>query len=185
MTKPTCYHQKKSIVWSSVNTHGEELVVRQLRYQCSDCGELLPNALPHSMATRSTPEVDMDAIRRWASYRDGNWQKRRAERYQIEQQRQTEWRVKYEDYLRSEQWQSKRRLVFQRCAGICEGCRQAKATQVHHLTYEHLGDELLWELAAVCRECHERVHEISLRNFARQRHRPEIDGERPILRDVS
>ena len=32
------------------------------------------------------------------------------------------------------------------------------ATQAHHLTYEHMGDEFLWELKAVCRPCHERWH---------------------------
>lgn len=47
---------------------------------------------------------------------------------------------------------------MQRAAHVCEGCRTARATEVHHLTYEHCGDEFLWELVAICRSCHERYH---------------------------
>ena len=32
------------------------------------------------------------------------------------------------------------------------------ATQVHHLTYAHLGDELLFELISVCDDCRKRIH---------------------------
>jgi 5-methylcytosine-specific restriction endonuclease McrA len=49
-------------------------------------------------------------------------------------------------------------LVLQRANGHCEGCGQRKAVQVHHLTYEHVGQEFLWELRAVCSECHDRLH---------------------------
>lgn len=50
-----------------------------------------------------------------------------------------------------------------RARGVCEGCRSARATQVHHLTYQHAGHvvpggELLWELVAVCDDCHDRAH---------------------------
>jgi 5-methylcytosine-specific restriction endonuclease McrA len=42
--------------------------------------------------------------------------------------------------------------------GVCEGCREQPASEVHHLTYEHVGEEFLWELEAVCDDCHSRVH---------------------------
>jgi len=32
------------------------------------------------------------------------------------------------------------------------------ATEVHHLTYQHVGHEFLFELVAICRECHTRWH---------------------------
>jgi 5-methylcytosine-specific restriction endonuclease McrA len=31
---------------------------------------------------------------------------------------------------------------------------------VHHLTYQNAGNEFLWELVAICRECHARYHAI-------------------------
>lgn len=185
MTKLTCYHQTKNLVWSNLGTDGKPLVTRQLRHQCNDCGRLLPNALPHSMADRSTPQIDAEALRRWIAHDREQWDRGRIDRQKFEQQRQEEWRMNYVDYLQTERWHEKRRLVFRRSGGLCEGCGEAKATQVHHLTYDHLGNELLWELAAVCKECHERVHENSIRNTARTQHNSEIYGERPLLRDVS
>ena len=59
---------------------------------------------------------------------------------------------------RSPKWQELCRLVFDRAKGMCEACGLRSAVHVHHRSYEHLGDEFLWELAAVCRECHRRIH---------------------------
>lgn len=65
----------------------------------------------------------------------------------------------YKKYLASERWASKRDKVMGRENGLCEGCREEPATEVHHLTYEHLFDEFLFELAALCTTCHSRWHE--------------------------
>lgn len=61
-------------------------------------------------------------------------------------------------YYDSPEWQRKRELVFKRSGGMCEGCGERRATQAHHDSYDHFGDEFLWELYAVCDECHERWH---------------------------
>lgn len=68
-------------------------------------------------------------------------------------------RAAYVAYLQTPEWRARRELVMQRAGRLCEGCRLEVATEVHHVTYEHLGNELLWELRAVCRGCHERIHE--------------------------
>ena len=97
-----------------------------------------------------------------------------AERHRVEQEREyarrnaeyearrarddREWREWYDLYLRSPEWAERRRLVLERASGRCEGCRKRGATQVHHLTYTHVGNELLFELVAICRSCHERIH---------------------------
>jgi hypothetical protein len=70
-----------------------------------------------------------------------------------------EWRRRYDAYMNSPEWRAIRGLVLERAGGMCEGCGIRRAVQVHHLTYEHLGDEFLWELRAVCVRCHERVHD--------------------------
>jgi hypothetical protein len=91
----------------------------------------------------------------------------RSRTYWIEQiaEQQTaeaeKWRHCYEEYLQSDAWHERRRRVLARARGICEGCRQAPATQVHHLTYKHVCNEFLWELVAICRGCHERYHEVA------------------------
>jgi len=71
------------------------------------------------------------------------------------------WPELYADYLKSQQWADKRDRVLRRANYHCEGCAQRPATDVHHLTYEHVTQEFLFELVALCRECHERAHEQS------------------------
>ena len=64
----------------------------------------------------------------------------------------------YSNYLSSESWRDKRIKVLQRDKYICQGCFTQKATEVHHLTYENLYDELLFQLISVCHSCHEKIH---------------------------
>lgn len=65
---------------------------------------------------------------------------------------------RYVAYLRTDDWGAIRRKVLKRAGGVCEGCGDAPPTQVHHLTYDHLFAEFLWELQAVCEPCHDRIH---------------------------
>jgi hypothetical protein len=68
--------------------------------------------------------------------------------------------IEYKEYIRSRAWDTKRVLVLKRANYTCEGCgMKGKPLDVHHKTYKNLGDEFLFELVAVCRECHERIHE--------------------------
>ena len=66
-------------------------------------------------------------------------------------------RAVYRAYLHTDHWSEVRRKVMRRAHGWCEGCGVNRATEVHHLTYAHVGNELLFELVAVCREFHERL----------------------------
>ena len=63
----------------------------------------------------------------------------------------------YYRYLASRAWRLKRKDVLARCNNICERCGDAPASQVHHLTYRHVGDEPIEELQGICRMCHEYV----------------------------
>jgi 5-methylcytosine-specific restriction endonuclease McrA len=66
----------------------------------------------------------------------------------------------YQAYLKSPAWSMRRRQVFLRCGGVCEGCGRKPMEEVHHLTYEHVGWEFLWELKGLCTDCHQRIHNI-------------------------
>ncbi len=73
------------------------------------------------------------------------------------------WHSAYIEYLKSEAWRIKRKLVMRRAGGVCEGCGINPADQVHHTTYDHVGHvepegEFLFELLAVCTSCHSRIH---------------------------
>lgn len=65
----------------------------------------------------------------------------------------------YRQYIASPEWKARREKVLDRCNGICEGCRESPATEVHHLSYRHFMDEFLFELAGLCHDCHERWHQ--------------------------
>lgn len=61
--------------------------------------------------------------------------------------------------LASPEWRTIRDRVMRRALFICEACLVNKAFDVHHITY-HLGKlPPAWELRAVCRACHERLHD--------------------------
>jgi hypothetical protein len=68
--------------------------------------------------------------------------------------------TEYQAYLNSDKWQRKRRRVFARSGGQCERCKNARATQVHHKTYDRIFREPLSDLQAVCGHCHMEIHEI-------------------------
>lgn len=65
---------------------------------------------------------------------------------------------RYLDYLRSPQWERVRNEHLFRCDYVCEICRQHKARQVHHWSYDRLGHERPQDLCAVCLWCHHDIH---------------------------
>lgn len=69
------------------------------------------------------------------------------------------WWKAYDAYLESDEWRRKRALVLKRSAGVCEGCGVRPAVQVHHLHYKRVFREMLFDLVAVCRQCHDAIHE--------------------------
>ncbi len=65
----------------------------------------------------------------------------------------------YREYLASPRWATIRARVYSRSRGVCEVCRTARASQVHHRSYSTrvlLGHSIK-PLVAVCRSCHEKV----------------------------
>lgn len=70
-----------------------------------------------------------------------------------------DWEANYKKYIASDEWWEKRTAVFQRAGGQCENrkCR-AVAVDCHHVRYDHVGDEPLCDLIALCRRCHQKQH---------------------------
>ena len=67
-------------------------------------------------------------------------------------------RVDYYEYLKSEEWDRKRKLRLKSARYRCELCGSAEPLQVHHLHYDNLGSELIDDLMALCNDCHEAQH---------------------------
>jgi hypothetical protein len=64
----------------------------------------------------------------------------------------------YATYLRCAGWRRKRRGALRRARHRCARCHTAGPLDVHHLTYDRLGDEAPGDLTALCRACHSYVH---------------------------
>ncbi len=73
--------------------------------------------------------------------------------------KETESYKNYSKYLKSQEWKRKREKVIARANGLCEGCLENPAEVVHHLNYDHVGSEFLFELVALCELCHNRLHD--------------------------
>lgn len=63
----------------------------------------------------------------------------------------------YDDYLLSPHWVAFRKRVLQGRSS-CERCGCTKSLQVHHLTYDRLGDERLEDVAVLCLDHHQEAH---------------------------
>lgn len=74
----------------------------------------------------------------------------------------------YTDYLKSPRWFAKREEIFNTRGRICEACKSTKYLQVHHKTYDRLGNEDKSDLKVLCGRCHKGVHKLArkLRNLA-------------------
>ena len=164
-TPLSCEHQNK-VLTCLVCSNG----TRQAIHQCLRCGERIGG--PQAFATLKKPVDQLppwdESLREaWRKQRERHyqaWRTRKDEDYQVARSTESaQWWARYNEYLQSDEWRAKRRAVMERARGVCEGCRSARATQVHHLTYQHAGHvvpggELLWELVAVCDDCHDRAH---------------------------
>jgi len=106
--------------------------------------------------------------------RNAEWERKYAEQQTQQAQpmnyegRRQQWQSDYREYLSSQIWLGKRARVLQRANDMCEGCGCRRAWQVHHLRYprncrpgsdEWIRQEKLFDLRAICRECHEDVHQ--------------------------
>jgi hypothetical protein len=68
-----------------------------------------------------------------------------------------EWRTIYERHIKSAQWRNMRRDIGRLRGNRCERCGSSHRLELHHLTYERLGRELLSDLELLCIDCHRRA----------------------------
>ncbi len=66
----------------------------------------------------------------------------------------------YGEYLQTPHWKRKREEKLRAVGRRCQVCNQGPGPlDVHHRTYERLGEELDQDLTALCRSCHHLFHE--------------------------
>lgn len=67
----------------------------------------------------------------------------------------------YELYLRSPEWDKKRREALEEGGNRCCVCGGTDSLQVHHLSYRELGGVDISPVRVLCKACHEKVHASS------------------------
>ena len=138
-----------------------------VKKQCLDCGLLVGNPVKRTTESDLLPEIDEAQHPAYEATRKGEWDSVRRRYVALQEIR---WRGSAEgksyfqrshaDYLASPGWAERRSLVMDRANGLCEGCRKARASEVHHLSYRNWGSEFLFELVALCGDCHDRIHRL-------------------------
>ena len=160
-----CKHENKEFKKFGYYINANDPLRKEKRWnktlQCNICGARL-NAnnggawWPKNIGEDITklPEFDHNLSSEWAARKRSKINEERKNNKILKHQ-------EYEDYIqRKPEWKERRELVMTRCGGICEGCLIKRATEVHHLNYDTLFDELLWDLKGVCRECHMKAHNL-------------------------
>lgn len=122
-----------------------------IELQCDGCGR---------STTQPLPRTDHP---RWESYRlfdDEKWGDTRAKRLAGAVEG-WERRAEYREWLRvSPEWHDLRLSVLTRDGNVCQACLVARASDVHHRTYDFGRVPPAWHLVSVCRPCHERLAEF-------------------------
>lgn len=136
--------------------------------QCDKCGRSRSGALkradfPYWQDFREWDEERVERHRRRINeHLDTKREQLRQEFPTLEQQaeQREERREIYREWLAtSVEWKTIRARVLARANRVCEACLAAPASDVHHLTYQRGWLPPAWELRAVCRPCHDRLHD--------------------------
>lgn len=161
-SRQECKHDpRRQELRRGTNKNGSPVI----RMQCLDCGERVGQSIKRPPNADDLSEIDDSiyeahiAARTAAKDRiDQKYVEIQLRRWKAKEKGDSYYKQAHEAYISSPAWKERRRLVMDRAQGHCEGCRKAAASEVHHLSYEHLGHEFLFELVALCRDCHSRVH---------------------------
>jgi len=67
--------------------------------------------------------------------------------------------MNYQEYLLSEEWKEKRKIVIKRDWWKCRCCNSKNSLNVHHRTYSTIHtEEEINDLTLLCNKCHELIH---------------------------
>lgn len=68
----------------------------------------------------------------------------------------------YDQYLQTDWWKKIRAAAIARARQRCQVCYSPHELNVHHRTYERLGNELDSDLTVLCGKCHNLFHKHSI-----------------------
>jgi hypothetical protein len=148
----TCEHETIKIRYRETS-----IGTKMYKRQCIRCGEMVGNWIPHTTIGSTNIDPIDDGLA--ANYRKTKFELEKAISDLILEHKNNDRNEWYKEYLSSPEWRAKRRLVFDRCNWVCEGCGRSSTEVAHHTTYKNVGNEFLFELVGLCRNCHDSYHD--------------------------
>lgn len=136
---------------------------RQVKSQCVTCGHR-SNAMrmadiPPDVRRPLAELPDYEADTPWNRYQKMVQQAIANRRDAIYREAARHESEEYAEWLSdSPVWAKVRRRVLERDDYVCQGCLEAKATQVHHLDYRDKYNPFAFQLVSLCRACHARYY---------------------------
>jgi len=79
---------------------------------------------------------------------------------------QKTYKERYYEYLKSPEWNKKRKAKIKEAGGRCQLCNTKGKLSVHHRTYDRVYNEILTDLIALCDNCHKKFHDIDTQQKA-------------------
>ncbi len=159
VTHSSCTHEKIGLVKYSV---GGNFRVQNI---CRDCkmlhGSFVKQSDKNINEIRTIDKAKYDQWRDFTLKKHSDRTKKLNELFQAWSK--TKWLKQHTDYLNTPEWRLKREYVLKRDNYICQACLLERATQVHHLSYDHYGKEPIFELISVCKSCHDAITEMDNR----------------------
>lgn len=132
------------------------------RNGCKICKSLIGKVLPKGFDYQDLPTLKRDKYleyqQQYSEIRDYCRKQMFAFGEKYRQLKKAEHTVQYYQYLESDIWKKKVQMVKKRDAYICQACLINPAQAVHHITYEHIYNEPLFDLVSICHKCHSSIH---------------------------
>jgi hypothetical protein len=130
----------------------------QFTRQCLSCGKGVGGAIAKHAIQGNPPDWNETLDQLWQDHHESQ-RDAIIQRHIIRQkQKDTSFYERHSKYTASPEWAALRKKVLRRAGGLCEGCGDSEPADVHHLTYKHFEKEFLFELVALCKPCHLRIH---------------------------
>lgn len=134
-----CDHKNKI---PTIRTHKDGS--KHKYYQCSTCGVgFVKSNIDKNKIWENKNIINFDEV-----LKSEGIQRRKDKKEEIKK-----W---YSEYLFTMEWETKRQAVISR-DNVCKMCGD-KGSDIHHITYERLFNEVLDDLIFLCRKCHEKIH---------------------------
>lgn len=170
-----CDHPDRQYAIKRTATH------RRLITQCQSCGDSKGDSIAHKGHNLDEiPEFRYELEERMIDLRNDQY-------FQVEKEFRLDFFKKHkarceivkvarfpEDYLKhinSPKWKRKSFSILKRDGFICKSCLTARAEEVHHIVYDNLGNEASFQLASVCKPCHEKLHTMTKLEYQEEKPR--------------